>query len=78
MRCPILRYLYANLVGEWTCVTLDPESTIDGVPLDIWLIDKDNHLYDNPSVTIFYAGVTYQIHSSLLQIFEMTEKKHFS
>lgn len=46
-------YLYANLIGEWTCLNLDPNARIDGIHPDLWLKQHPDFLFDTPFVEIF-------------------------
>lgn len=68
-------YLYANLIGEWTCLNLDPNARIDGIHPDLWLKQHPDFLFDTPFVEIFYASVHYQIHPSQIQTFKMSANK---
>lgn len=68
-------YLYANLIGEWTCLNLDPNARIDGIHPDLWLKQHPDFLFDTPFVEIFYASVHYQIHASQIKTFKMSTNK---
>ncbi|MGX7419618.1 hypothetical protein ACWOFR_12550 [Carnobacterium gallinarum] len=69
-----MHYLYANLLGEWTCLNLDPSSSIDGIHPDLWLTQHPELFFEEKFISIVYAGVHYQIHPTQIQTFKMAKK----
>lgn len=69
-----MHYLYANLLGEWTCLNLDPNASIEGIHPDLWLTQHPALHFDDTYVEIVYAEAYYQVHISQIQTFKTIKK----